>query len=259
MDLSRWLHVLQDGTGLHETPRVRSHLNFPAGRACAVSSISSLCISTCLICRAGLPSPAHGGFWEQVGVLCPAQQPNHGAESPPAPSPLLRSSRASFGAPWHPNSPDFPGGEGVLSCQGVRREPEGLWGHAWLRVTPWGSFSGCSSRRKLCRRRISRLCSALSFRQRLQPCPRCHPSAVSWRGQTLAQSGFLVPLVRFYHFSAFLPSHLFPPEASAGAGPPKAPFDKICAYGRTFLVGRRRCLLRVVPSLDDGSVCFPCV
>lgn len=215
MDLSRWLHVLRDGTGLDEAPRVGSQLNFPAGKACAISSISSLCISTCLICRAALPAPARGAFWEQVGVLCPAQQPNHGAESPPAPSPLLRSSWATFGAPWHPKSPDSPRGEGVPSCQGVGREPGGLRGQAWLRVTPWGVSLAAAA---------AGSSAGGGFPDFVLSSPPGSSSSLALsvthplEGTDPGPVGFLVPLVRFYHFSSFLTSHLFPPEASAGEG-----------------------------------------
>lgn len=73
-------------------------------------------------------------------------------------------------------------------------------------------------------------------------------------------------LVRFYHFAHFSPSHLFSQRHQQGQALPKPPSDKICAYGKTFLgiflfvlVGRRCCLLCVVPYLDGGCVCFPCV
>lgn len=175
------VHVLQDGTRLGEIPltRVTSHLNFPAGKVCAISSISSLCISMGLTSCVCLPSPARSSFREQFGVLGRAQQPNHGADSRPAPSPLLRSSWATSGAPWHPNAPFSRFTERAEVCSaaskcGRRWEPEGLWGRAWLHVTSWGSFSVCGSWRKFCCRRISRLCSVLSFRQLLHPRPRCH-------------------------------------------------------------------------------------
>ena len=162
-------------------PGVRSHLSFLMGKVCAVSSISSLCVSICFISFVCLLSCAQSGLAACACCCFLPRQPDRRADSRCAPSWLLMSSLASrsFGASWHQNrvwpvtrSPDFTqrAGVGSLTSKCRRRwEPQGLSEGTRLHVTSWGDFSVCGSWRKFCCRSISILCSVFSFRQFLHP------------------------------------------------------------------------------------------
>lgn len=152
-------------------------------KVCAVSSISSLCISICLISFVCLLSHARSSLASRA---CCCFLPNRTADSRRAPSLLLTSSSAtrSFGASWCQNrawlvnhSPAFTQRADVGSLTNKCRkrwEPKGLLEGTWLRVTSWGGFSVCGSWRKFCYRSISILCFVFSFRQLLHPRPWPH-------------------------------------------------------------------------------------
>jgi len=128
-------------------PGVRSHLSFLMGKVCAVSSISSLCVSICFISFVCLLSCAQSGLAACACCCFLPRQPDRRADSRCAPSWLLMSSLASrsFGASWHQNrvwpvtrSPDFTqrAGVGSLTSKCRRRwEPQGLSEGTWLHVT----------------------------------------------------------------------------------------------------------------------------
>lgn len=167
------------------------HVSDPVGKACAISSVSSLCVLfppvlSPLLISLALPAVVFG---EQFGALCPA------------PSELLGR---ILGLPGTPIVQAHPEGRAVLSCPGGRKEH-------WRK-----GLAPCHTLGKFLRLEED---FHSSFCPLVQAAPPPLPSVCPGGDGPRPSGVFLVPLVRFCHFSAFLPILLFSPEASAGAGP----------------------------------------